>query len=130
MAAESPLITVDPHGAQPPFEQIRGELARQVGDGLLPAGTRLPTVRQLADDLGVAANTVARAYRELEQAGLIETRGRAGSFVSGASVEREALAAAGAYAARIRELGLGDDEAIRLLRRAWGDRTGHPTAIS
>jgi DNA-binding transcriptional regulator YhcF (GntR family) len=45
-------------------------------------GTRLPTIRRLAADLGLAVNTVGRAYRELEEAGLIETGGAAGSFVS------------------------------------------------
>ena len=70
------LISVDPDSAVPPYEQVRAQLAELIGDGRLPVGTRLPTVRQLAADLGLAANTVARAYRELEAAGLLETRGR------------------------------------------------------
>jgi DNA-binding transcriptional regulator YhcF (GntR family) len=114
----SHVITVDPHGAEPPFEQIRAQIAGQIDDGTLAAGDRLPTVRRLADDLGVAANTVARAYRELEQARLIETRGRAGSFVAGAGVEREARAAASAYVERVRALGLSPDEALGLVRSA------------
>jgi DNA-binding transcriptional regulator YhcF (GntR family) len=113
-----PVVVVDPHGAEPPFEQIRTRIAEQIDDGTLAAGVRLPTVRHLAEDIGVAANTVARAYRELEQAGLIETRGRAGSFVAGAGVEKEARAAAAAYAERVRALGLSPDEAITLVRRA------------
>ncbi|SFC52266.1 DNA-binding transcriptional regulator YhcF, GntR family [Nocardioides terrae] len=112
------MITVDPNAPEPPFEQIRARFAEQIEDGTLPAGERLPTVRRLADDLGVAANTVARAYRELEQAHLIETRGRAGSFVAGAGVEREARAAAAAYAERVRALGMTADEAVGLVRRA------------
>lgn len=112
------MITLDPHAAEPPFEQIRERFAEQIEDGRLAAGTRLPTVRRLAEDLGVAANTVARAYRELEQARLIETRGRAGSFVAGAGVEREARAAAAAYAERVRGLGLTAAEAVRLVRQA------------
>src|SRR4051812_18752006 len=111
------VITLDPQSPEPPFEQIRSTFARQIQSGELGAGVRLPTVRRLADDLGIAANTVARAYRELEQAGLIETRGRAGSFVAGAGVEREARAAAAAYAERVRSLGLGADEAVSLVRR-------------
>ena len=50
---------------------------------MLPPGTRLPTVRALAETLGVAANTVARAYRELEHAGVVTTRGRSGTVVNG-----------------------------------------------
>jgi DNA-binding transcriptional regulator YhcF (GntR family) len=83
---------------------------------LLP-GARLPTVRRLALDLGVAANTVARAYRELEQAGVIETRGRGGSFVTGEGVEREAKAAAAAYVAQVRALGLSPRDALALVGR-------------
>jgi DNA-binding transcriptional regulator YhcF (GntR family) len=114
----SSVISVDPHSPEPPFEQVRAGFERRIESGELAAGTRLPTVRGLADELGVAANTVARAYRELEQAGLIETRGRAGSFVAGAGVEREARAAAAAYADRVRALGVDADEAVRLVRRA------------
>lgn len=69
------LITVDPDSPVPPYEQVRVQLAELIGDGRLPVGSRLPTVRQLAADLRLAANTVARAYRELEGAGLLETRG-------------------------------------------------------
>ncbi|MBC7639012.1 MAG: GntR family transcriptional regulator, partial [Rhodoferax sp.] len=64
------------------YEQVRGTLATRIADGSLAAGTRLPTVRTLAADLGVAPHTVARAYRELEQAGLVDTRGRAGTVVT------------------------------------------------
>ena len=59
-------LTIDPKAATAPFEQVRTQIAAAVADGRLDAGTRLPTVRQLAADLGLAANTVARAYRELE----------------------------------------------------------------
>lgn len=114
----SVVITLDPGAAEPPYEQIRATLARRIESGELAAGAKLPTVRSLAVDLGVAANTVARAYRELEQAGLIQTRGRGGSFVAGAGVEQEARAAAAAYAERVRALGLTADEALGLVRRA------------
>ena len=75
------IVSVDSTSPVPPFEQVRSSLAARINDRSLPVGTKLPTVRKLAADLGVAPNTVARAYRELEEAGLIETRGRAGSFV-------------------------------------------------
>ena len=69
----------------PPFEQLRAQVATRAASGDLPAGTRLPTVRALAAELGLAVNTVAKAYRALETDGVITTEGRRGTFVSGAS---------------------------------------------
>jgi DNA-binding transcriptional regulator YhcF (GntR family) len=88
--------------------------------GTLAPGTRLPTVRALAEQLGLAANTVARAYRELEAAAVIETRGRNGSFIAptGDASHRQAQDAAIAYADETKRLGLGRDEAIALVRAA------------
>ena len=88
-------------------------------EGELTPGTKLPTVRALAADLGLATNTVARAYRELEALGVIETRGRAGSVVTGGGVDRAAREAAHAYAERLRALGLDEAEGVRLLRQAF-----------
>ena len=113
-----PAITVDHALPVPPYEQVREQIRAQVESGELAPGTRLPTVRGLAADLGLAANTVARAYRELEALGVIETRGRAGSVVSGDGVEQAARRAAHEYAERIRALGIGPDEAVELARRA------------
>ncbi|WP_377320581.1 GntR family transcriptional regulator [Pimelobacter simplex] len=114
------MITLDGSGPLPPYEQIRSQLADQIEHERLRAGDRLPTVRRLAEDLGVAANTVARAYRELETAGLIETRGRAGSFVAGSGVEREAREAARLYVERVRALGLDDRALLQLVTRLLG----------
>ena len=111
------MITVDHTSATPPYEQIRSQIADQVKKKSLQPGDRLPTVRKLAEDLGVAVNTVARAYRELEQRGVIETRGRAGSFVTGDEVERKAKEAAVAYVAEMRNLGVSATEALALVRR-------------
>jgi DNA-binding transcriptional regulator YhcF (GntR family) len=116
------LITVDADSAVPPFEQVRSGLAARINDRTLAVGTRLPTVRGLAADLGLAANTVARAYRELEEAGLVETRGRAGTFVSAAG-ERSRSAvqqAAGEYVARAHALGISPAEALAIVRAALG----------
>ena len=110
------MITLDPQGAVPPYEQIRAQIAAHVDAGELEPGDRLPTVRRLADDLGLATNTVARAYRELEQSGVVETRGRAGTFVTGDQVERMAKEAAAAYLARTRALGLSASDAVALVR--------------
>jgi len=108
-------IRLDAGSGVPPYEQIRTRVSEAVDAGDLEAGDRLPTVRGLADELGVAPGTVARAYRELEQAGVIETRGRSGSFVTGDGVQRRAKAAALAYLAETRALGLSDTEAVALV---------------
>ncbi|MGO4256690.1 GntR family transcriptional regulator [Marmoricola sp. RAF53] len=110
------MITVDPDTQTPPYEQIRAQVVAHVDSGELQPGDRLPTVRRLAEDLGVAANTVARAYRELEQSGVIETRGRAGSFVTGDQVERKAKEAAATYLAQVTALGLTPADAVALVR--------------
>ena len=90
------------------------ELKQQIVDAGLPSGSKLPTVRALADELGLAVNTVAKAYRELEAAGVLETRGRQGTFValSADAAERSLQDAAAAYAARARELGVPPERAL------------------
>jgi DNA-binding transcriptional regulator YhcF (GntR family) len=114
------LIALDGASAAPPYEQIRISIADQARSGALPAGTRLPTVRRLADELGVAPGTVARAYKELESDRVIETRGRNGTFVSAGTDEiaREAFVAATEYVRRIRRLGLNDAAATGYLDTA------------
>lgn len=116
------MLTVDPRSAVPPFEQIRVQVLALIHHGTLPPETRLPTVRKLAADLGLAPNTVARAYRELEMNGAIETRGRHGTFVSAHDdpVHRQAQKAAEEYAHQIRTLGLGHREALAFLNTAFG----------
>jgi len=66
----------------PPYEQLRRQCAEGIRAGLLDAGTKLPPLRQLAADLGLAPGTVARAYRELEEAGLVRARRGAGTRVT------------------------------------------------
>jgi DNA-binding transcriptional regulator YhcF (GntR family) len=117
------MITIDATSATPPYEQVRSQLARQISDRTLAVGTRLPTVRGLATDLGLAANTVARAYRELEDAGLVETRGRAGTFVSAQGQRSRAAVqqAAREYAATARALGVDRAEALSIVTAAIKD---------
>ncbi len=112
-------LSVDPSLPDPPFAQIREAVRAQVADGEIGPGTRMPTVRQLAGDLGLATNTVARAYRELEALHVIETRGRAGSFVSGDLVGQAAREAALTFVGRAQALGLGRDEAVALVRQSF-----------
>ena len=113
------LISIDDDSAQPPYEQVRSQVAAMARSGALPVGTRLPTVRKLAEDLGLAANTVARAYKELEADGVVQTRGRHGTFIAAVTDSgQEAAAAAAAYVERTRRLGVTDDEALRLVAAA------------
>jgi len=107
---------VDPTSSTALFDQLRVAVIDAVRDGRLPAGTRLPTVRDLAGELGLAVNTVARAYRELESAGIVETRGRQGTFVAARNPTEAAMAeAARRYVEVARALGLGKREALGYL---------------
>lgn len=113
-------VTLDPDAAAPLFDQLRTQIIDGVRDGRLAPGTRLPTVRELAGQLGLAVNTVARAYRELETAGVLETRGRFGTFVARVDPADNAMAAAAhAFAEAARALGLGKSEALRYLDAAF-----------
>ncbi|WP_324653312.1 GntR family transcriptional regulator [Georgenia sp. H159] len=116
------MLRLDPASPEPPFAQLRAQIAEQVTDRTLRPGDRLPTVRRLAGDLGIAPNTVARAYRELEADGLIVGRGRAGTFVTGPSATADdhaaAQQAATSYARTVHSLGIDPEEALLLVRRA------------
>jgi DNA-binding transcriptional regulator YhcF (GntR family) len=111
---------LDPASPRPPFETVKVRVVEAVAAGELATGDRLPTVRSLAESLGIAPNTVARAYRELEQEGVLETRGRAGSFVAAHGDPRERMAqeAAAVFAARMRDLGVAPESAVDLVRAA------------
>jgi DNA-binding transcriptional regulator YhcF (GntR family) len=112
-------LSLDPASPTAPYEQIRTQIATQVAGGDLLPGTKLPTVRALAQTLGIATNTVARAYRELEYAGVVTTRGRNGTVVNGDDGDRAAKEAVASYADAMRSLGFGQDEALDLVRRAF-----------
>jgi DNA-binding transcriptional regulator YhcF (GntR family) len=114
------MIVIDPAAPLPPFVQLRAGLVDAVASGELAPGTRLPTIRRLAEDLGVAPGTVARAYRELEASRIIETRGRNGTFVAfDADPARQQLQrAAAAFAEQVRELRVDADEALAVVTAA------------
>lgn len=78
-------ITIDLDSTTPQYEQLRQQVSALVTAGALREGDRLPTVRILAADLGIAAGTVARAYRELEAVGVVATRRRVGTVVTAPS---------------------------------------------
>jgi GntR family transcriptional regulator len=119
------IVEIDEHSAVPPYEQIRVQIAAMIATGVLVAGTRLPTIRQLAADLGLATNTVARAYRQLEADGFVDSRVRHGTRVtarpqpmSGAEAGERLAEAARAYLATAYQLGASPDQAAAALRTA------------
>ena len=121
------IVEIDPGSPEPPFAQLRSRITAQVASGELAPGDQLPPVRRLAEQLGLAANTVAKAYRELEADGVLEGRGRSGTFVRStleggkvASAGASARAAAQRYADTARSLGLSPQEALEVVRRALG----------
>jgi DNA-binding transcriptional regulator YhcF (GntR family) len=119
------ILRVDPASPVPPYEQIRSQVSNMIAAGVLPRDARLPTIRQLAGDLGLAGGTVARAYRELEDEGLVVTRGRHGTFVATNGVKRPSREAdqllaetARGFAVRARQLGFDSSEALAAAERA------------
>src|SRR5213076_647554 len=75
------IVAVDPRDATPIYAQLERGLRAAVATGRLRPGDQLPTVRQLAVDLQVNANTIARVYAELERGGVIEAKRGVGSFI-------------------------------------------------
>jgi GntR family transcriptional regulator len=116
-------LTVALADPTPPYEQVRRQLAGHIQTGRLPAGSRLPSVRQLAADLGLAAGTVARAYRELEDMGLITTDRARGTHVTEGHAQRpfpeDVVGAASALATAARRHGVSIESTIEALRTAW-----------
>lgn len=116
-------IKLDPGSRVPLSAQLRDRLAARIVRGRLGPGERLPPIRDLADEMGLAPNTVARAYRELEASGLVVTRGRHGTFVTQRLRETprgaDALlgSAAEAYVRRARQLGAGSSDTLDAVRR-------------
>ncbi|HSF26217.1 MAG TPA: GntR family transcriptional regulator [Actinomycetes bacterium] len=118
------IVDIDPASPVPPYEQIRTQVVALVESGGLTVGARLPTVRQLAIELGVAPGTVAKAYRELETAGVVITKGRHGTLVAEPAVQLEATerrrrldAAAEAFVREAGALGVSLAEAQDAVRR-------------
>jgi DNA-binding transcriptional regulator YhcF (GntR family) len=116
----NPLIQVDTASPVPAYEQLRAQVETMVGSGVLTPGTPMPTIRQLAADLGLAANTVARAYRELELGGVVVSRVRHGTVIADTAVVHRPAAqtqhrlseAAAIYALTCRQLGVTAEEAL------------------
>lgn len=113
-------LAVDPASAEPPFRQLKSQILEAVQRDSLTPGTRLPTVRKLAEEVGVSTATAAKVYRELEEAGVLEGRGRSGTFVAAADLQTAVLArAAEEFAERAAGAGFGIDEAVNAVRNAF-----------
>jgi DNA-binding transcriptional regulator YhcF (GntR family) len=116
-------IQIDTASSTPAYEQLRDQLVRLITGGQLIAGARLPAIRQLAADLGVAPGTVARAYQELERDGMLRTRRPQGTFVAAGATRRRQRAILESLAERFtdqaRQLGVDSDEAVRALQAAY-----------
>jgi DNA-binding transcriptional regulator YhcF (GntR family) len=121
-------IAIDPSSSVPVSEQLGGRLRSAIERGRPGPGARLPPVRNLAADLGLAPNTVAKAYRALERDGYLVARGRAGTFVADAlpvrpdAVDERLREAADAFARRARQLGAADADAVDAVRGALRGR--------
>lgn len=122
-------MRVDPKDPTPLYAQLEREIVAAIATGHLPAGAQLPTVRQLAVDLRVNANTVARVYTQLERAGVLETRRGVGTFVAGRlpaaavdSATRDAalFTAARGYLVAAAAAGASPDQALAHLRAIVG----------
>jgi DNA-binding transcriptional regulator YhcF (GntR family) len=124
-----PRVVVDTSSGLAPWRQIHQQLVRMIAARVLGPGTRLPTIRQLARDLGVAAGTVARVYRELESAELVVTaRGRGTVVADGAPAagpwEPWLATAAAAYVCDARAHGADVDAAVAAVLAAWNTEPG------
>lgn len=117
------ILEIDPRSAVPPYEQLRQQVTTLVLGGALATGDRLPSIRQLANDLGLAGGTVARAYRELEADGVVTTHGRHGTVIAGPPREpppaADLLAAARSYAGLASRTGATLDDALTAVRVAF-----------
>ena len=114
------LLRIDPASDIPPYEQVRRQLIDQIRSGQMPPETRLPAVRRLAADLGLAPGTVARAYKELEGEGYLVTRGRNGTLVAPfrMSEHENASRLTRQYVSEMKDLGYDTETTIAAVRRA------------
>jgi GntR family transcriptional regulator len=121
------ILEVDPRSAVPPYEQLRQQVTALVLGGALTPGARLPAIRQLANDLGLAGGTVARAYRELEADGVVTTHGRHGTVIAGPprapGPPAELLASARRYADQATRAGATLEDALTAVRVAFASVT-------
>ena len=123
-------ISIDRELGDAVYAQVARQMRQLVASGALAPGTPIPSVRQLARDLGVSLNTIARAYRLLEAEGFLVIRDRAGVTVAAPAEEIEDLDRSTlldelrAILARLRQAGIANDELLRMLRQEVGALDG------
>lgn len=121
------ILEVDPQNPTPVYEQIRGQVRRMIAAGTLTTGDRLPTIRQLAADLGLAKGTVAKAYETLLHDGVVEAAGRNGTVVTSsqpldpAQQRAQLQAAARTYAVQLRQLSVDPAAGVQALQEALNE---------
>jgi GntR family transcriptional regulator len=119
------IASIDHGSSVAPFEQLRRQIIGAIDSGRMAPGIRLPSVRQLAADLDLAPNTVAKTIRELELAGYVETRGRNGTVVayrppkSEDDLRRDLAVGAATYVRLVNQLGLSRTDALVALEAAF-----------
>ena len=122
------ILEVDPRSSVAPYEQLRQQITALVLARSVAPGDRLPSIRQLANDLGIAGGTVARAYRELESDGVVTTHGRHGTVIAGlparAGPPPALIEAARSYADRASHTGATLDDALTAVRVAFASQRG------
>ena len=129
------IIEVDPGDPTPVYEQIRAQVVRMVVSGTLASGTRLPTIRQLASDLGLAKGTVAKAYETLLRDGTVVSAGRLGTLVAPTARPDDAARddgvqrAARTFAVSLRQLGVDRATALAALDAALEELGEAPSDI-
>jgi DNA-binding transcriptional regulator YhcF (GntR family) len=118
-------IAIDRGLEEPVYEQVARQIRLLIATGALPPGMTLPSVRQLAGDLSVNLNTIARAYRLLEGEGFLDIRQRAGVKVAAPaekvehSTRAKLLEELRAPLARLRQAGVSTDELLQIVRREF-----------
>ena len=123
-------VSVDTSSPVPAYEQIRAQVTALSESGALTAGTRLPPIRQLATDLGLAPGTVAKAYALLEKAGVASSHRRRGTVIRdrGALDPQQQLSeldrAARTFARAARLLNVDDRTALTAVEGALADGPG------
>ena len=114
------LLSVDPASTAPPFRQLKNQIVEAINRGRFTTDARMPPVRTLASDVGVSTATAAKVYRELEEAGVLEGRGRSGTFVAAAEASGAVLASAAAeFADRATGSGFTLEQSLDAVRTAF-----------
>lgn len=114
------VLALAPDSTEPPFRQLKGQIVEAIRRGTLTPGTRMPAIRTMATEVGIAARTAAKVYSELEEAGMLEGRGRSGTFVTTPDLTSAVLTrAAEEFAERAVDSGFTLNEAITAVRVAY-----------